>query len=105
MQHQARTRRGAVALLLILAMLTVTVAAFVPFVASAEEEEFRDFGYQAPVDYSMIDANSNLRFVCTVPASKLAGYTADDFVLDDNGTPDDTADDVTCPAKIYYQAQ
>ena len=30
---------------------------------------------------------------------------ADDFVLDDKGTPDDTADDVTCPAKIYYQAQ
>lgn len=81
MQHQARTRRGAVALLLILAMLTVTVAAFVPFVASAEEEEFRDFGYQAPVDYSMIDANSNLRFVCTVPASKLAGYTAAGFVF------------------------
>ena len=30
---------------------------------------------------------------------------ADNFVLDDKGTPDVTTDDVTCPAKIYYQAQ
>ena len=29
---------------------------------------------------------------------------ADNFVLDDKGTPDDTADDVTCPAKIWYKA-
>ena len=29
---------------------------------------------------------------------------ADNFVLDDKGTPDDTTDDVTCPAKIWYKA-
>ena len=81
MQHQARTRRGAVALLLILAMLTVMVAALVPFVSSADGDEFQDFGYQAPKSYSMIDANSNLRFVCTIPADKLSGYTAAGFVF------------------------
>lgn len=81
MQHQARTRRGAVALLLILAMLTVMVAALVPFVSTATEPELGNFGVQSLKDYDMLDATTDLRFVFTVPASKLVGYTAAGFVF------------------------
>ena len=106
MQHQARTRRGAVALLLILAMLTVMVAALVPFVSSADGDEFQDFGYQAPKSYSMIDANSNLRFVCTIPADKLSGYTAAGFVFSKTvSTPSVGADDcATAYASTVYSS-
>ena len=81
MQNQAKTRRGVVSLLLILAMLTVLVAAILPFVSSAEPAEFKDFGYQTPNDYDMLDANTSLRFVFQVPASKVAGYTDAGFVF------------------------
>ncbi len=81
MHNQAKTRRGAVSLLLIFAMLTVLVAAFLPVVSSAEPAEFKDFGYQTPNDYDMLDANTNLRFVFQVPASKVFGYTDVGFVF------------------------
>ncbi|MBR4335348.1 MAG: hypothetical protein IKP74_02730, partial [Clostridia bacterium] len=77
----AKTPKKAVSLLLILAMLTVLVAALVPFVSTADGDEIQNFGYQAPTDYSMIDAMSNLRFVFTVSAEKLAGYTSVGFVF------------------------
>ncbi len=73
--------RKAVSLLLIVAMLTVLIAAIVPFVSTATVEEFENFSYQTPNDYDMIDATTSLRFVCTVPAEKVSGYTAAGFVL------------------------
>ena len=79
--NHATTRTKAVSLLLVLAMLTVLVAAFVPFVSTATEEEIQDFGYQTPNDYDMIDATTNLRFVFTVPAGNVAGYSSAGFVM------------------------
>ena len=79
--NHATTRTKAVSLLLILAMLSVLVAAFVPFVSTATEEEFQDFSYQTPNDYDMIDATTTLRFLCSVPAGKVTGYTAAGFVM------------------------
>ncbi|MBP5349954.1 MAG: hypothetical protein J6Z13_06365, partial [Clostridia bacterium] len=79
--NHATTRTKAVSLLLVLAMLTVLVAAFVPFVSTATEEEFQDFSYQTPNDYDMIDATTTLRFLCSVPAGKVAGYSAAGFVM------------------------
>ena len=79
--NHATTRTKAVSLLLVLAMLTVLVAAFVPFVSTATEEEFQNFSYQTPNDYDMIDATTTLRFLCSVPASKVAGYSAAGFVM------------------------
>ena len=79
--NHATTRTKTVSLLLILAMLTVLVAAFVPFVSTATEEEFQDFSYQTPNDYDMIDATTTLRFLCSVPAGKVAGYSAAGFVM------------------------
>lgn len=79
--NHATTRTKAVSLLLVLAMLTVLVAAFVPFVSTATEEEFQNFSYQTPNDYDMIDATTTLRFLCTVPAGKVTGYSAAGFVM------------------------
>lgn len=101
------TPRKAVSLLLVLAMLTVLVAAFVPFVSTATEPEepaeFKDFGYQTPNDYDMIDATSNLRFVFQIPASKLAGYTDAGFVFSKTDATPTLAE--SCPAfhatKVY----
>ena len=50
----ANTRKKAVSLLLILAMLTVLLAALVPFVSTADGDEIQNFGYQAPKDYTML---------------------------------------------------
>ena len=79
--NHATTSKKAVSLLLILAMLSVLIAAFVPFVSTATEEEFQDFSYQTPNDYDMIDATTTLRFLCSVPADKVAGYSAAGFVM------------------------
>ena len=86
--NHATTRTKAVSLLLIVAMLSVLVAAIVPFVSTADGDEIQDFGYQAPTAYSMIDATSNLRFVCSVSAENVANYTAAGFVFSKtNSTP------------------
>ncbi|MBO4283974.1 MAG: hypothetical protein J5958_05040 [Clostridia bacterium] len=85
--HPTAKRRG-VALLLILAMLTVLVTALAPFVSSAEPAEFKDFGYQTPNDYDMLDATTTLRFVFQVPASKIAGYTDVGFVFSKSANTD-----------------
>lgn len=86
--NHATTRTKAVSLLLIVAMLSVLVAAIVPFVSTADGDEIQDFGYQAPTSYSMIDAKSNLRFVFSVSAEKVANYTAAGFVFSKtNSTP------------------
>ena len=77
----ANTRKKAVSLLLILAMLTVLLAALVPIVSTADGDEIQDFGYQAPTDYTMLDDFTNLRFVFTVPEDKLPSYTAAGFVF------------------------
>lgn len=100
------TPRKAVSLLLILAMLTVLVAAFVPFVSTAEGAEIQDFAYQAPTAYSMIDATSNLRFVCTVPAAKVTGYTSVGFVFSKtNDTPTLGGEGcVTAPSTTVYRS-
>ena len=86
--NHATTRTKAVSLLLIVAMLSVLVAAIVPFVSTADGDEIQNFGYQAPTAYSMIDATSNLRFVFSVSAEKVANYTAVGFVFSKtNSTP------------------
>ena len=86
--NHATTRTKAVSLLLIVAMLSVLVAAIVPFVSTADGDEIQNFGYQAPTSYSMIDATSNLRFVCSVSAENVAKYTAVGFVFSKtNSTP------------------
>ena len=101
----ANTRKKAVSLLLILAMLTVLLAALVPIVSTADGDEIQDFGYQAPKDYSMIDATSNLRFVFTVSAEKLAGYTSVGFVFSKtDDTPSIEEGCATHPATTVYRS-
>ena len=101
----ANTRKKAVSLLLILAMLTVLLAALVPIVSTADGDEIQDFGYQAPTDYSMIDATSNLRFVFTVSAEKLAGYTSVGFVFSKtDDTPSIEEGCATYPATTVYRS-
>ena len=77
---KATTRRG-VWLLLLLALLTVSVVALLSISGSADAEEIQNFGCQAPLDYDMIDSTTNLRFVFTVPANKVTGYTDAGFVF------------------------
>lgn len=101
----ANTRKKAVSLLLILAMLTVLLAALVPIVSTADGDEIQDFGYQAPTSYSMIDATSNLRFVFTVSAEKLAGYTSVGFVFSKtDATPSIEEGCATYPATTVYRS-
>ncbi len=102
----AKTPKKAVSLLLILAMLTVLLAALVPIVSTADGDEIQDFGYQAPTSYSMIDATSNLRFVFTVSAEKLAGYTSVGFVFSKtDSTPEKGEDGVkTYNATTVYRS-
>lgn len=104
--NHATTSKKAVSLLLILAMLSVLIAAFVPFVSTATEEEFQDFSYQTPNDYDMIDATTSLRFVFTVPEDKVDGYTAAGFVLSKSvAEPEvDAANCLTCPTTKVYSA-
>ena len=104
--NHATTSNKAVSLLLILAMLSVLIAAFVPFVSTATEEEFQDFSYQTPNDYDMIDATTSLRFVFTVPEDKVDGYTAAGFVLSKSvAEPEvDAANCLTCPTTKVYSA-
>ena len=98
----ASTRKKAVSLLLILAMLTVLVAALVPFVSTADGDEIQDFGYQAPKSYSMIDAVSNLRFVFTI--GKL-DYTSVGFVFSKtDATPSIEEGCATHPATTVYRS-
>ena len=98
----ANTRKKAVSLLLILAMLTVLVAALVPFVSTADGDEIQNFGYQAPKSYSMIDAESNLRFVFTI--GKL-DYTQVGFVFSKtDATPSIEEGCATHPATTVYRS-
>ena len=104
--NHATPRTKAVSLLLILAMLTVLVAAFVPFVSTATEEEFQDFSYQTPNDYDMIDATTTLRFLCSVPAGKVAGYSAAGFVMSKTVSNPTVggANCLTAPTTTVYRA-
>lgn len=98
----ANTRKKAVSLLLILAMLTVLIAALVPFVSTADGDEIQNFGYQAPKSYSMIDAESNLRFVFTI--GKL-DYTQVGFVFSKtDATPSIEEGCATHPATTVYRS-
>lgn len=101
MNHHS-TRKQAVSLLLILAMLTVLIAAFVPFVSTADGDEIQDFGYQAPTSYSMIDATSNLRFVFTIGR---IDYSSVGFVFSKtDATPSIEEGCATHPATKVYRS-
>ena len=104
--NHATTSKKAVSLLLILAMLSVLVAAIVPFVSSATEPEIQDFSYQTPNDYDMLDATTSLRFVFTVPEDKVDGYTAAGFVLSKSVAEPEVgaANCLTCPTTKVYSA-
>ena len=85
MKKQTQKRRG-VAFILILAMLTVTVAAILPVATSADPPEIDDFGYQTLAALNLAnDDDTDLRFVFTV--GKL-DYDEVGFVISkSNSTP------------------
>ena len=65
--HNRFTPRKAVSLHVLLAMLVVSVAAFLPVVGSADPAEIQDFGYQTLTELDLLeDDNTDLRFVFTI---------------------------------------
>ena len=63
---QIKTRKRAVALLLTLALLTVSLTVLLPVAASADPEEIQDFSYQTSKSFAVGRASTELRFVFTV---------------------------------------
>jgi len=66
-----QTKRRSVALLLVLAMLTVAVVSLLPLTASAEPvgdhaNDIQDFGWQALSDANQTDAQTDLRVMFTI---------------------------------------
>ena len=60
------TRKRAVALLLLLALLTVSLTVLLPVASSADPEEIQDFSYQTVVGDGVSSASTQLRFVFTI---------------------------------------
>ena len=58
--------KGALSLLLILAMLTVALATFFPAAVSAEGEEIQNLGYQSSSNFAIGGESTDLRFLFTV---------------------------------------
>ena len=112
MQIKATPKR-ALALLLLLALLTVSLTVLLPVATAADPEEIQDFGYQTVVGDGVSSASTQLRFVFTIGT---LDYMRAGFVFSlTNSNPtvdgDDchvyeasgayhsiTADDVTTPA-------
>ncbi|MBO4284470.1 MAG: hypothetical protein J5958_07615 [Clostridia bacterium] len=77
-----KTKRGALSLLLVLAMLTVALATFFPATVSAdpepEPEEIQDLGSQSSANFAVANATTEVRFVFTVGS---LDYTNAGFVF------------------------
>ena len=62
---------------------------------------------QALVDTAAYWVDTDVNYSCGTnfvqQVQRVATPEAATFTLDDNGTPDDTTDDVTCPAAIYFK--
>ena len=65
MQTKATPKR-ALALLLTLALLTVSLTVLLPVATSADPEEIQDFSYQTVVGDGVSSASTQLRFVFTI---------------------------------------
>ena len=94
-----KNTRGALSLLLVLAMLTVALAGIFPATVSAEPElandgEIQDFGYQSSANFAVAHTTTEIRFVFTIGS---LDYTKAGFVFSfesygDNRDPEVGAD-------------
>ena len=80
-------KKGALSLLLVLAMLTLLFAAILPVAADdPEPEEIQNFGFQSSADFAVGRATTEMRFVFTIGS---LDYTKVGFVFSFENYDDD----------------